>query len=83
MYYTPEILLNHVFEDLHKTKAPNTFLDSSFFSSFLSSLYVQFLFYFYLIIKFSIVGASPIFFSIKKQSDSDTKDLGAIVHLER
>ena len=23
MYYTPEILLNHVFEDLWKTKAPN------------------------------------------------------------
>jgi hypothetical protein len=23
MYYTPEILLNHVFEDLRKTKAPN------------------------------------------------------------
>jgi hypothetical protein len=24
MYYTPETLLNHVFEDLRKTKAPNT-----------------------------------------------------------
>jgi hypothetical protein len=24
MYYTPETLLNHVFEDLWKTKAPNT-----------------------------------------------------------
>jgi hypothetical protein len=24
MYYTPEILLNHVFEDLQKPKAPNT-----------------------------------------------------------
>jgi hypothetical protein len=23
MYYTPETLLNHVFEDLRKTKAPN------------------------------------------------------------
>jgi hypothetical protein len=23
MYYTPEILLNHVFEDLRKSKAPN------------------------------------------------------------
>jgi hypothetical protein len=23
MYYTPETLLNHVFEDLQKTKAPN------------------------------------------------------------
>jgi hypothetical protein len=23
MYYTPEALLNHVFEDLWKTKAPN------------------------------------------------------------
>jgi hypothetical protein len=23
MYYTPETLLNHVFEDLEKTKAPN------------------------------------------------------------
>jgi hypothetical protein len=26
MYYTPETLLNHVFEDLRKTKAPNNFL---------------------------------------------------------
>jgi hypothetical protein len=26
MYYTPETLLNHVFEDLWKTKAPNTFV---------------------------------------------------------
>jgi hypothetical protein len=26
MYYTPEILLNHVFEDLRKTKAPNNIL---------------------------------------------------------
>jgi hypothetical protein len=26
MYYTPEILLNHVFEDLRKPKAPNTML---------------------------------------------------------
>jgi hypothetical protein len=25
MYYTPETLLNDVFEDLRKTKAPNTF----------------------------------------------------------
>jgi hypothetical protein len=25
MYYTPETLLNHVFEDLRKTKAPNTY----------------------------------------------------------
>jgi hypothetical protein len=24
MYYTPETLLNHVFEDLRKPKAPNT-----------------------------------------------------------
>jgi hypothetical protein len=24
MYYTPEALLNHVFEDLRKMKAPNT-----------------------------------------------------------
>jgi hypothetical protein len=24
MYYTPETLLNHVFEDLRKLKAPNT-----------------------------------------------------------
>jgi hypothetical protein len=24
MYYTPEALLNHVFEDLRKTKAPNS-----------------------------------------------------------
>jgi hypothetical protein len=24
MYYTPETLLNHVFEDLRKTKAPNS-----------------------------------------------------------
>jgi hypothetical protein len=24
MYYTPETLLNHVFEDLQKMKAPNT-----------------------------------------------------------
>jgi hypothetical protein len=27
MYYTPETLLNHVFEDLRKPKAPNTDLD--------------------------------------------------------
>jgi hypothetical protein len=26
MYYTPETLLNHVFEDLRKTKAPNTLI---------------------------------------------------------
>jgi hypothetical protein len=26
MYYTPETLLNHVFEDLRKPKAPNTCL---------------------------------------------------------
>jgi hypothetical protein len=26
MYYTPETLLNHVFEDLQKPKAPNTIL---------------------------------------------------------
>jgi hypothetical protein len=26
MYYTPETLLNHVFEDLRKPKAPNTHL---------------------------------------------------------
>jgi hypothetical protein len=26
MYYTLETLLNHVFEDLRKTKAPNTAL---------------------------------------------------------
>jgi hypothetical protein len=26
MYYTPETLLNHVFEDLRKTKAPNRYL---------------------------------------------------------
>jgi hypothetical protein len=26
MYYTPETLLNHVFEDLRKPKAPNTTL---------------------------------------------------------
>jgi hypothetical protein len=25
MYYTPKTLLNHVFEDLRKPKAPNTF----------------------------------------------------------
>jgi hypothetical protein len=25
MYYTPETLLNHVFEDLRQTKAPNSF----------------------------------------------------------
>jgi hypothetical protein len=25
MYYTLETLLNHVFEDLQRTKAPNTF----------------------------------------------------------
>jgi hypothetical protein len=24
MYFTPEMLLNHVFEDLRKPKAPNT-----------------------------------------------------------
>jgi hypothetical protein len=24
MYYTPETLLNHVFEDLRKMKAPNS-----------------------------------------------------------
>jgi hypothetical protein len=24
MYYTPETLLNYVFEDLRKTKAPNS-----------------------------------------------------------
>jgi hypothetical protein len=30
MYYTPETLLNHVFEDLRKTKAPNK--DYSFWS---------------------------------------------------
>jgi hypothetical protein len=24
MYYAPETLLNHVFEDLRKTKAPNS-----------------------------------------------------------
>jgi hypothetical protein len=29
MYYTPETLLNHVFEDLRKTKAPNTMFASS------------------------------------------------------
>jgi hypothetical protein len=28
MYYTTETLLNHVFEDLRKTKAPNTGLIS-------------------------------------------------------
>jgi hypothetical protein len=27
MYYTPETLLNHVFEDLRKPKAPNIPLD--------------------------------------------------------
>jgi hypothetical protein len=26
MYYTSETLLNHVFEDLQKTKAPNNYL---------------------------------------------------------
>jgi hypothetical protein len=26
MYFTPETLLNHVFEDLRKPKAPNTLL---------------------------------------------------------
>jgi hypothetical protein len=26
MYYTPEALLNHIFEDLRKTKAPNILL---------------------------------------------------------
>jgi hypothetical protein len=26
MYFTPETLLNHVFEDLRKPKAPNNFL---------------------------------------------------------
>jgi hypothetical protein len=25
MYYTPETLLNHVFEDLRKPKGPNTY----------------------------------------------------------
>jgi hypothetical protein len=25
MYHTPETLLNHVFEDLRKTKAPNSY----------------------------------------------------------
>jgi hypothetical protein len=29
MYYTPETLLNHVFEDLRKTKAPNN-IDEKF-----------------------------------------------------
>jgi hypothetical protein len=29
MYFTPEILLNHVLEDLRKPKAPNTPLASS------------------------------------------------------
>jgi hypothetical protein len=28
MYHTPETLLNHVFEDLRKPKAPNTFIKS-------------------------------------------------------
>jgi hypothetical protein len=29
MYYTPETLLNHVFEDLRKMKAPNSILCAS------------------------------------------------------
>jgi hypothetical protein len=30
MYFTPETLLNHVFEDLRKPKAPNTVADTGF-----------------------------------------------------
>jgi hypothetical protein len=29
MYYTPETLLNHVFEDLWKPKAPNRLLNEA------------------------------------------------------
>jgi hypothetical protein len=28
IHYTPETLLNHVFEDLRKPKAPNSYLDT-------------------------------------------------------
>jgi hypothetical protein len=39
MYHTPETLLNHVFEDLRKPKAPNiTFLHGGDLSEVLSDL---------------------------------------------
>jgi hypothetical protein len=46
MYYTPETLLNHVFEDLRKPKAPNKvyveqppgFEDSEYLTMYINSL---------------------------------------------
>jgi hypothetical protein len=34
MYYTPETSLNHVFEDLRKTKAPNSGISEGLFILF-------------------------------------------------
>jgi hypothetical protein len=34
MYYTPETLLNHVFEDLRKPKAPNRIIGEIFVGYF-------------------------------------------------
>jgi hypothetical protein len=38
MYYTPETLLNHVFEDLRKTKTPNTTVSPGLESTHLALL---------------------------------------------
>jgi hypothetical protein len=41
MYYTPETLLNHVFEDLRKTKAPNSPLGPDYFEEAVFYFLVQ------------------------------------------